>query len=115
MAGILIFIKIIGTKNHKMMDTELIVNKEAGRFEMHIDGHIAFIEYILAKGDIMFLTHTEVPNALAGKGIGSKIVEKTLDYINDKGYTLAPLCPFVAKYLTKHTDWKSILAPGYHV
>ncbi|MGK4566167.1 GNAT family N-acetyltransferase [Flavobacterium sp. 3HN19-14] len=91
------------------------INKEKNRFELSVDGHIAFIEYILAKGDIMFLTHTEVPEALGGKGVGSEIVEKALNYIKDHNYTLAPLCPFVAKYLTKHTDWKSILAPGYHV
>jgi predicted GNAT family acetyltransferase len=91
------------------------INKEKNRFELAVDGHTAFIEYILAKGDIMFLTHTEVPDALGGKGVGSEIVEKALNYIKDHNYTLAPLCPFVAKYLTRHTDWKAILAPGYHV
>lgn len=91
------------------------INKEKNRFELAVEGHIAFIEYILAKGDVMFLTHTEVPEVLGGKGVGSEIVEKALNYIKDHNYTLAPLCPFVAKYLTKHTDWKSILAPGYHV
>ena len=97
------------------MENELILNEDKKRFEMHVEGHIAFIEYILNVDNIMFLTHTEVPVALEGKGVGKNIVEKALNYIKDHNYTLAPLCPFVAAYLKRHPDWKSILAKGYHV
>lgn len=98
-----------------MDNNELILNTEAKRLELHVEGHIAFIEYILTNENVMYLTHTEVPEALEGRGVGSKIVEKALNYIKEHNYTLAPLCPFVAKYLTKHTEWKTILAKGYHV
>ncbi|AWI25388.1 GNAT family N-acetyltransferase [Flavobacterium pallidum] len=91
------------------------LNEEKKRFELKAEGHTAFIEYILTNDNTMFLTHTEVPTALEGKGVGSRIVEKALQYIADHDYKLAPLCPFVAKYLTRHTDWKSLLAPGYNV
>lgn len=98
-----------------MNNHELILNEDKKRFEMQVEGHIAFIEYILTNDNVMFLTHTEVPKELGGKGIGSAIVEKALNYIKDKNYTLAPLCPFVAKYIVKHPDWQSILAKGYNV
>ncbi|MES2780459.1 MAG: GNAT family N-acetyltransferase [Bacteroidota bacterium] len=98
-----------------MDNNELILNTEKKRFELHVDGHIAFIEYILSKENTMYLTHTEVPKSLEGKGVGSKIVSMALNYIKDKNYTLAPLCPFVAKYLVKHPEWKVLLANGYHV
>lgn len=94
---------------------ELIINTDKKRFELAIGEHIAFIDYILNNENILFLTHTEVPKALAGKGVASILVEKVLNYIKEKNYTLAPLCPFVAKYITKHPEWKSILANGYHV
>jgi predicted GNAT family acetyltransferase len=90
-------------------------NETNKRFELDIDGHIAFIETILNKDNIMFLTHTEVPPSLEGKGVGSRIVKNALVYIEEHGYTLAPLCPFVAKYLRIHPEWQRLLANGYKV
>lgn len=96
-------------------ENSLILNEEKKRFELEAEGKIAFIEYILNNENIMFLTHTEVPIGLEGKGVGSAIVSKTLSYIKEKGYTLAPLCPFVAAYIKRHPEWKTILAKGFNV
>jgi len=96
-------------------NTELTINSEKKRFELQVSNHVAFVEFILNNENIIFLTHTEVPTALEGKGAGSAIVEKVLNYIKEKHYTLAPLCAFVAKYLVRHPQWQSILAKGYHV
>ncbi|GAA4271343.1 GNAT family N-acetyltransferase [Aquimarina gracilis] len=86
------------------------------RFELHVENQIVFIEYILAKGDSIYLTHTEVPVSLEGNGLGSAIIKKTLEYIRKKGYQLVPLCPFVAAYIKKHPEaGKGILKSGYSV
>jgi predicted GNAT family acetyltransferase len=98
-----------------MSEKAFTLNEAKKRFELEVDGHTAFIECILTNDNIMFLTHTEVPPALGGKGVGSRIVEKALNYIKDHGYTLAPLCPFVAKYLRIHPEWQTLLAKGYKV
>lgn len=98
-----------------MNDNDFRFNADKKRFELDVDGHTAIIESILAKGDIMFLTHTEVPVALEGKGVGKRIVESALNYIKDHNYKLAPLCPFVAAYLKRHPEWEPILADGYHI
>lgn len=98
-----------------METNELILNEDKKRFELQVEGHTAFIEYILTKENVMYLTHTEVPKALGGKGIGTQIVELTLNYLKAHNYKLAPMCPFVAKYLVKNPDWQTLLAPGYHV
>lgn len=57
-------------------DYELIDNEENRRYEFRIDGHIAKIEYIKTPNGEIYLTHTEVPRALGGKGIGSQLVER---------------------------------------
>jgi hypothetical protein len=44
---------------------DVIDNPEAQQFQARIDGHLAFAEYRLIKGAIMF-THTECPPPLAG-------------------------------------------------
>lgn len=96
-------------------EKSIVVNQEKKRFELEVEGKIAYIEYILNNENIMFLTHTEVPVGLEGKGVGSTIVSKVLDYIKENGYTLAPLCPFVAAYVKRHPERKEILAKGYNV
>ena len=94
---------------------ELRRNEEKGRFELELEGHIAFTDYMITAQGIIFLTHTEVPRSLEGKGVGSALVSKTLQWIKSKGYPLAPLCPFVAAYIKRHPEWREILAPGYNV
>lgn len=95
-------------------DIPLTNNELSRQFELIIDQVKAKIEYDLQK-DRIFLLHTEVPQALAGRGVGNAIVEKALQYIDANNLKLVPLCPFVAAFLKKHPDWKRLLAPGIQV
>ncbi|MGH6643936.1 MAG: GNAT family N-acetyltransferase, partial [Bradyrhizobium sp.] len=52
-------------------------NEAASRFELEIEGAVAFVSYRKSPGAIT-LEHTEVPPELGGKGIGSKIARATL-------------------------------------
>ncbi|WP_044204748.1 GNAT family N-acetyltransferase [Flammeovirga sp. OC4] len=92
------------------MEYQLTNNEDKKRYEFDIDGQIAYIDYMLARGNI-YLTHTEVPPSLGGQGIGSKLVHSVLTDIKENtDYKLFPLCPFVAAYIKKHPEWKSILS-----
>ena len=96
------------------MDYQLIDNKEAKQFEFHIDGLVPRIEYIRTK-DKIFLTHTEVPTALEGKGIGSAIIKSALEQVEKEELTLVPLCPFVAAYIKKHPEWRKLVLKGIKI
>lgn len=91
---------------------ELINNQEEKRFEMEVDGYLAMIYYREHPG-VMTLLHTEVPPELEGGGVGSAIIEKTLNDIEQKGLKLEPICPFVVAFLKRHPEWKRLLAPGF--
>ena len=52
-------------------------NSELRRFEMDVAGGIALAVYRLADG-VMTFTHTEVPAALRGRGIGSQMMHGVL-------------------------------------
>jgi len=92
-----------------------LVNNEMSRqFEMVVDGLKAKIEYEQQK-ERTFLTHTEVPAALEGHGVGSAIVEKTLQYIEEHNYKLVPYCAFVKAYIKRHPEWKKLLAQGIQI
>lgn len=97
-----------------MKNQVLIDNSEAKQYEMHLDGLMAKIEYIKAKDNI-YLTHTEVPKALEGKGIGSLLVKTVLQDIAEKDLTLIPMCPFVAAYIKRHPEWRKLVLKGVHI
>jgi predicted GNAT family acetyltransferase len=102
--------------NLKALD---LINNDSGnkkRFEIHIEGQTAFMDYMISKQHIIFLTHTEVPKALEGQGVGFALASKVLDFVRDSGLKMAPLCPFLAAYLKRHPEKADgILAPGYSV
>lgn len=70
-------------------------NTEKKQYELHVGNLTPKIEYIKNKNGEIYLTHTEVPSALEGKGIGSQLVEQALKDIERQGLRLVPLCPFV--------------------
>lgn len=100
---------------HPEYESLPLVNNTAGhRFELAIDGHIAFILYRHVPGKTT-LIHTEVPAELEGKGAGTAIVEKTLRYIEEQGDKLVPLCPFVRAYIKRHPEWKRIVSDEVNI
>ena len=54
--------------------------------------------------------NVEVPRELAGRGIGSRLVEKVLADIDRQGLRLIPRCSFVAGYIRKNPRWERIVA-----
>lgn len=96
------------------MDLNVTDNPDKKRYEVTVEGSTAFVEYIKAQ-DKIYLTHTEVPTNLEGKGLGSSLVLKVLEDLERQDLTLIPLCPFVAMYLKKHPEWKKLVMKGINV
>jgi uncharacterized protein len=83
-------------------------NAERHRFELDVDGHVAFSNYSRA-GDVLTLLHTEVPKALNGRGIGSALVRGELEMARAQGLKVVAKCPFVIAYLNKHAEYADLL------
>lgn len=94
---------------------DLINNKISKQYEFHIDRYVPLIEYIVNEEGKVYLTHTEVPRAIGGKGIGTQLVVQTLRDIETHGQKVVPLCPFVAGYIKKNPEWRRIVAPGINI
>ena len=88
-------------------------NPEHRRFEIDLgDGSLAIAEYTLPKGKIMF-THTEVPTAHEGKGIGTALIRAGLDAARERHLQVVPICPFFAAYMKRHAEVQDLLDPSY--
>jgi predicted GNAT family acetyltransferase len=83
-------------------------NAALKRFELETDGHTASLYYRLEPG-VITLVHTEVPEALGGRGIGSTLVRGALEEIRAKGLKVVATCPFVVAYMGKHPEFNDLL------
>lgn len=93
---------------------QVVHNPERKRFEFSHEGATARAEYILTKARIIF-THTEVPVALEGNGIGAALAKFGLDYARAHELKVMPLCPFVASYIRKNPIYRDLIVAGVNI
>jgi len=83
-------------------------NTAKSRYELNVDGHIAFVDYRL-RPDKIILVHTEVPSELGGRGVGSKLARGTLDAVRKRGLKADIRCDFLASYIQKHPEYADLV------
>jgi uncharacterized protein len=88
--------------------SEVRNNTAQNRFELDVDGEQAVAYYRMAPGVITFI-HTEVPQALSGRGIGTKLIRGALDMVRAQGLKVVPQCPFVSAFMGKHPEYNDLL------
>jgi predicted GNAT family acetyltransferase len=89
-----------------MENRHLVVHNESQqRFEMALDGQVAFAAYRI-DGNRMVFTHTEVPPPFRGQGIARKLVLAGLKVASDRNLQIVPLCSYVAHVLREHPEFR---------
>jgi len=91
------------------MAYELIHNENECKYEYHIDGYTAYITYDDQDGN-MHLTHTIVPEELAGKGLAKMLLEDVLEQIRKAGKKAVAQCSYIVKYQEKNPEKSDIFA-----
>jgi predicted GNAT family acetyltransferase len=94
------------------VELPVVHNTATKRFEISIDGKVAFSKYLLA-GEMIIIEHTEVPVELEGKGVAGRIVRTALDYARAQKPKVMPLCPFTAGFIHKHPEYQDLVLEGY--
>lgn len=85
------------------MPYTLIHNAKDSKYEYHIDGYIAYIIYDDQNGE-MHLTHTLVPDELAGKGLAKTLLEDVLEQIKKDNKKAVAQCTYIIKYQEKYPE-----------
>jgi uncharacterized protein len=88
--------------------SEVRNNTAQNRFEFDVDGHQAVAYYRMTPGVITFV-HTEVPQELSGRGIGTKLIRGALEMVRAQGLRVVPQCPFVSAFMGKHPEYNDLL------
>lgn len=84
-------------------------NRAEQEFELDVRGGRAVAAYQLEGGTMVF-THTLVPPASEGRGIGGRLIRGALDAARDQGLRVVPQCPFVAAWIDRHPEYRDLVA-----
>ena len=73
------------------------------RFLVESDGQVAQLIYPKEPGRLV-IEHTEVPEALGGRGIAGRLVRAAVDSAASEQRTVVPWCPYARRWLQDHQD-----------
>ena len=87
-----------------------VINDTArSRYALETKLGTAIADYVI-DGDTIAFTHTEVPAALEGRGIASRLIKFALTDARERALKVLPQCAFVQVYLKRHPEWQDLLA-----
>lgn len=81
------------------------------RYEILVEGERAGLTAFRDRGGQRVFYHTEIDDAYAGRGLAAQLVGQALADVRAQGKRIVPVCPYVAKYLTKHGEFADITDP----
>ncbi|RKQ60335.1 hypothetical protein C7457_1592 [Thermovibrio guaymasensis] len=86
------------------MGSSLEVKVEAGRVYIKLNSEEeAFITFgVDDEKKVLVVSTTYVPESHRGKGIAGKLTAKLVDYAQENGYKIYPLCSYTLKYLQRN-------------
>ncbi len=92
------------------MTNKVIHNSNENRYEIHVDGILAGFTQAFEEGDVVTFPHTVVFDQFEGQGLSSQLVSGALDDVRVRGKLIVATCPYVARFVEKHPDYKDLLA-----
>jgi predicted GNAT family acetyltransferase len=79
------------------------------RFELEENGETAYLEFELDKEGWITLWHTQVPEALRGRGIAGMLAKTALEYARVHHLKVDVICPLVASYVAKNPEFQGLV------
>jgi len=84
------------------METSIVDNREASRFELHVQGEVAGLLAYERTGDIVSFVEVTTDLRRAGQGLGLVLVRQALDAVGAEGWSVLPVDPFVRDFIQRH-------------
>ena len=70
---------------------------------------LAEMTYTMAGEKRMIIDHTDVSDALRGKGAGKQLVAAAVNHARAQGIKILPLCPFARSVFDKVKEYQDVL------
>ena len=88
------------------------ITHDAGRqrYSLIVDGVEAYLTYERRKTGVRHITHTIVPDAISGRGLGKKLVTAIMNDIKSAGERVASSCWYASGVIDKTPEWAALKA-----
>lgn len=94
------------------MNIERIEHGSKGAFIIKVNNErLAEMTYSKAGEKLIIIDHTEVSDALRGKGAGKQLVSAAVEYARKNQIKILPLCPFAKSVFDKSPEFNDVLNP----
>jgi uncharacterized protein len=90
-------------------ETRVTDNRERSRFELDVDGQIAFANYS-RRGSTLIIPHVEAPPQLRGTGAAGRLMHGVAEIARQEGTKIVPLCGYAASWLRRHKEFHDLVA-----
>ena len=92
------------------MPNKVVDNPAEHRFELQLEGEdIAAAYYRIDENGRVVLTHTEVPYAYSGRGIGTALATGVFNLIRASGRKAVLKCSFMGRFYATHPQYGDIV------
>jgi len=92
------------------MDIQHEETDSKGSFFVSENGkRLAEMTYSKAGSQLIIIDHTEVSEALKGKGVGLQLLNASVAYAREKQIKILPLCPFAKSVFDKYENLRDVL------
>lgn len=86
-------------------------NDAEGRYEITVNGELAGFTLFTDRGEQRIFPHTELDAKFSGRGLSGILVHDALEDTRAAGKRVVPVCPLVAKYISKHPEVQDLADP----
>ncbi len=76
-------------------------NPELSRYELEVDGLLAFADY-QRSGHRLVIPHVEADPALRGQGAAGRLMQRVAQSARAEGMRITPLCSYAAAWLQRN-------------
>ncbi|HWA60909.1 MAG TPA: GNAT family N-acetyltransferase [Caulobacteraceae bacterium] len=92
-----------------MSDSAFRDNRARQRFELAVDGALAFADYRRQDGRL-YIDHVETPPALRGGGVAARVMQGIAEAARREGEKVVPICSYAVAWFQRHADQRDLLA-----
>ncbi len=84
---------------------------EKGSFYIKENGQkLALMTYKKSGENEITIDHTEVDEAMQGKGLGKQMVSAAVEYARENDIKIVPVCPFVKEIIDETPEYQDVLS-----
>jgi predicted GNAT family acetyltransferase len=96
------------------MSEDFTNNTLKNRFELALNGFIAFAEYHL-EGSTLYIDRVVAPPELRGTGAAGKLMQNIIDFAQKEKLEIVPICPYAASWMVKNKLIEESALPRFQV